>query len=278
MASIIDLHIHTDASDGSDSPALLAQKIAAAGLKLFSVTDHDTISGALAMASLVPPGVRYVPGVEFSCVDPEGKCHILGYGYDPMHPAFREALEEGRQLRLQKMRLRVERLEEEFGVVLTASESEWLWSRNSPGKPHLARILLKRGLADSKEDAFRRYLKKVPGRDRIDAKMAVEAINAAGGFAVWAHPLGGEGQKRLSSEKFEKLLETLIEYGIRGLECHYSRYAPEEAGYLEAQARAHGLLITGGSDYHGSNKTGIDLGGLGSHWNADPEELFATLI
>lgn len=277
MASIIDLHIHTTASDGSDTPGALAEKIAAAGLKLFSVTDHDTIDGALAMAPLVPRGVRYIPGVEFSCTDPTGKCHILGYGCDPAHPAFRAALEEGRQLRLEKMRLRVQRLEQDFGVVLTDAEADWLWSHNSPGKPHLAQILLKRGLADNKDDAFRRYLKSVPGRDRIDAKTAVEAINASGGFPVWAHPLGGEGQKRLSPEKFEGLLEVLIGCGIRGMECHYSRYSPVESAFLVSKARERGLTVTGGSDYHGTNKQGIDLGGLGSAWDADPEALFSVL-
>ena len=277
MASIIDLHIHTTASDGSDSPTVLAEKIAAAGLRLFSVTDHDTIDGALAMASLVPAGVRYIPGVEFSCADPAGKCHILGYGCDHTHPAFRSALEEGRQLRLEKMRLRVQRLEREFGVVLTDAESEWLGSQNSPGKPHLGRILLDRGLAENIDEAIKKYLKNVPGRDRIDAKTAVEAILASGGFPVWAHPLGGEGEKRLTPEKFENLLETLLTYGIRGMECRYSRYTAAEAEFLERKARAHGLLITGGSDYHGINKRGIDLGGLGSDWDADPEELFAIL-
>lgn len=277
MASIIDLHIHTTASDGSDSPAVLAEKIAAAGLKLFSVTDHDTIDGARAMEALVPVGVRYVPGVEFSCRDPAGKCHILGYGCDHQHPAFREALEEGRRLRLEKLRLRVQRLEEDFGVVLTNAEAEWLARQNSPGKPHLGRILLERGMAETIDEAIRRYLKNVPARDRIDAKTAVEAILASGGVPVWAHPLGGEGEKRLNPEKFEKLLKTLLTYGIRGLECHYSRYTPEEADFLVRTARARGLLVTGGSDYHGSNKRGITLGGLGSHWNPEPEKLFAAL-
>lgn len=277
MGNCVDLHIHTTASDGSDSPGLLAEKIAAAGLKLFAVTDHDTVAGAMEMKALIPAGVRYIPGVEFSCADPAGKCHILGYGFDPDHPAFRAALEEGRQLRLEKMRLRVQRLEQEFGVVLTGAERDWLWSRNSPGKPHLGRILLERGLAENIDEAIRKYLKNVPGRDRIDAKTAVEAIEASGGVSVWAHPLGGEGEKRLSPEKFEGLFTALTGYGIRGMECHYSRYSAAEAAFLESRARERGLTVTGGSDYHGLNKRGIELGGLGSEWAADPGELYAVL-
>ena len=281
MAGVIDLHIHTTASDGSDTPAGLAEMVREAGLRLFSVTDHDTVEGALAMEPLVPEGVRYIRGVEFSCTDPAGKCHILGYNYDPDHPAFRAALQEGRQLRLGKMRLRVEQLRRDFGIELTAAEESWLWSRKSPGKPHLGRIILDRGLADSIDSAIRGFIRDVPGRDRIEAKTAVTAILASGGFPVWAHPLGGEGEKRLSPEKFGKLLDALTDWGIRGLECHYSRYTAGEAAFLAARAEALGLAVTGGSDYHGSNKRGIELGVLGTNtvdWTIDTEELFGIIL
>ena len=277
MAGNLDLHIHTAASDGSDTPAELARKVAAAGLTLFSVTDHDTIDGALEMEGLVPHGVRYIRGVEFSCVSPAGKCHILGYHYDPDHPAFRAALAEVRQLRLEKLERRLEKLRREYAIELTDAELRWLYSRNSPGKPHLGRILLDRGLAPSLDSAIRTYLKDVPGRDRIEARTAVEAILASGGFPVWAHPLGGEGEKRLTTEEFEGLLTALTGYGIRGLECRYSRYSAHEAAFLEERAKKLGLAITGGSDYHGKNKTGIALGQLGSHWGVDTEELYGII-
>ena len=277
MAGNLDLHIHTAASDGSDTPAELARKVAAAGLTLFSVTDHDTIDGALEMEGLVPHGVRYIRGVEFSCVSPAGKCHILGYHYDPDHPAFRAALAEVRQLRLEKLERRLEKLRREYAIELTDAELRWLYSRNRPGKPHLGRVLLDRGLAPTLDSAIRTYLKDVPGRDRIETKTAVEAILASGGFPVWAHPLGGEGEKRLTPEKFEGLLELLGSYGIRGLECHYSRYSAAEAAFLEARARDLGLAVTGGSEYHGKNKTGIALGPLGSHWGVDTEELYGII-
>ena len=281
MRSCIDLHIHTTASDGSDTPPELARKVAAAGLTLFSVTDHDTIDGALEMERFVPAGVRYLRGVEFSCTDPAGKCHILGYNYDPDHPAFQAALREGRQLRLDKMQLRVEQLRRDFGLELTKAEADWLWSRKSPGKPHLGRIILDRGLADTIDGAIRGFIRDVPGRDRIEAKTAVEAITASGGFPVWAHPLGGEGEKRLSSEQFEGLLSALTQYGIRGLECHYARYSAPEAALLNARAKALGLVPTGGSDYHGSNKRGIELGVLGTDtapWAIDSGELFGIIL
>ena len=262
MTSTVDLHIHTNASDGSDSPPQLAAKIRDAGIRLFSVTDHDTISGALEMEALVPEGVRYVRGVEFSCVSPAGKCHILGYGYDPTCPEFLSALSEGRTLRLEKLERRLVKLREDFGITLTQAELAWLYQQNSPGKPHLGNILWKRGLEKDLDTAIQTYLKDVPGRDRIDADTAVRAITAAGGFPVWAHPLGGEGETELTPEKFDAQLQTLLGYGIRGLECWYSRYSMEKVNFLLEQAKKHGLTVTGGSDYHGSNKKNLELGML----------------
>ena len=279
MTGQFDLHIHTTASDGSDSPAELARRLG--GLKLFSVTDHDTIDGALAMEPLVPAGIGYIRGVEFSCVFPGGKCHILGYGYDPANPVFRSALQEGAQLRQEKLRRRLAHLQERFGIAFTEAELHWLHSLSSPGKPHLGRLLLNRGLAPDLNSAIRTYLSGVPGRDRIEAKTAIEAIRAAGGIAVWAHPLGGEGEKRLTRAEMEARLEILTGLGIQGLECRYSRYSNADEALLLGFARSHGLLVTGGSDYHGSNKKGIELGQLGAEhgdWSIDTAPLSGIIL
>ena len=279
MTGQFDLHIHTTASDGSDSPAELARRLG--GLKLFSVTDHDTIDGALAMEPLVPAGIGYIRGVEFSCVFPGGKCHILGYGYDPANPVFRSALQEGAQLRQEKLRRRLAHLQERFGIAFTEEELHWLHSLSSPGKPHLGRLLLNRGLAPDLNSAIRTYLSGVPGRDRIEAKTAIEAIRAAGGIAVWAHPLGGEGEKRLTRAEMEARLEILTGLGIQGLECRYSRYSNADEALLLGFARSHGLLVTGGSDYHGSNKKGIELGQLGAEhgdWSIDTAPLSGIIL
>ena len=277
MANKVDLHMHTTASDGADTPGELAAKVAAAGLELFSVTDHDTVDGALEMEKFVPDGVKYIRGVEFSCLSPGGKCHILGYDYDPDHPAFRAALAEGRRLRMEKLDRRLEQLKTDHGIVLTDAERTWLLCRNSPGKPHLGRIIRDRGLASDLDSAIRGFIRDVPGRDRIEAQTAIEAITAAGGCPVWAHPLGGEGEKRLSSEKFENLLETLCGYGLRGLECRYSRYGRKESEFLLGHAAQRGLIPTGGSDYHGSNKKDIELGQIGENWDIDTAQLYGII-
>ena len=281
MTGKLDLHIHTSASDGSDSPAELARKVWDRGLTLFSVTDHDTIDGALAMEALVPEGVGYIRGVEFSCLFPGGQCHILGYGYDPEHPAFRAALTEGAELRREKLRRRLDHLREKFGIEFTQEELCWMSSRKSPGKPHLGKLLMERGLAADMNTAIKTYLSGVPGRDRIEAQTAINAIRASGGIAVWAHPLGGEGERRLTDEEFEARLESLLAMGIQGLECLYSRYTRTESGLLLSHARSHGLIATGGSDYHGFHKKGIALGQLGAetwNWSIDTAPLSGIIL
>ena len=261
MGSKIDLHIHTRFSDGSDSARELAEKIAAAGIRMFSVTDHDTVEGIAAMEPLVPEGTVFIPGVEFSCISPLGKCHILGYGFDRRHPALLEALDRGRRLQAEKLKWRLDKLRQDFGIELDSREKQWLRSLSSPGKPHLGRILLERGLGASLDECIGKYLKRPSlGRDRIDAADAIAAITAAGGISVWAHPLGGEGERRLTAEGFEAQLAWLTGCGLGGMECWYSRYSMEEVDFL--LSRAGGLVSTGGSDYHGSNKHNLELGML----------------
>ena len=116
MGSRVDLHIHTDASDGTDSPQALLWNIQKAGIDTFAVTDHDTIRGAMAVKKIVPPGMKFIQGIEFSCIAEGGKCHILGLNYDENNLDFQEALRTGDELRHAKFWKRVEVLRSEFGI------------------------------------------------------------------------------------------------------------------------------------------------------------------
>lgn len=273
--SNIDLHMHSAASDGSDSIPELLAKAEACGLTVFSVTDHDTIDGALEMRQLVPDEIRYLLGIEFTCITPRGKCHILGYHFDPEFPAMQEVLEHGKALRSQKLGRRLEMMEQQFGIRLTPAERDWLFSQKSPCKPHIANVLVKRGLFPDSRTAISQVLDRceVPN-SRIDAEEAVSAIRAAGGIPVWAHPLGGEGEPLLTEQAFSAQLSCLKSEGIRGLECFYSRYTREHIDFLKKAALKNGLLISGGSDYHGKNKKNISPGKL----NAECEDIPAEEI
>lgn len=257
-----DLHIHTSASDGSSTAAEVLAAAAGRGLDVIAITDHDTIDAAASVRE-VPAGLRYIRGIEFSCLLPGGKCHILGYGYDPANPVFLAALDEGRRLRREKTEKRIAFLAERFGIVLNSAQLQWLLSRKSPGKPHFGRILVEQGLAPDLSTAIREYINPCQGgADRIRAESAVRGILCAGGIPVWAHPLGGEGEKRLTREEFDARLQILMGCGIRGLECYYARYDGGDIAFLLSRAAEHGLLVSGGSDYHGTNKVGIRLGML----------------
>ena len=274
MASAVDLHIHTNASDGTDTPEQLLWNIQKAGIRAFAVTDHDTIKGALKMRRIIPPGIKFVQGVEFSCRTGDRKCHILGLGYDENNPAFQEALRTGDDLRHQKFYMRIKILRDDFGIDFTDDDIDSLLRIPGVGKPHIASMIVMKGYAASKQDAIDRYIDKCrTGVDRISAEMAVKAVISAGGIPVWAHPLGGEGERESTEQEFRQTLRELVAYGLKGLECWYSKYPAMTCRRLAGAAERSGLLVSGGSDYHGANKN-IPLGRLNSDGvNIGPESL-----
>lgn len=261
----IDLHLHTTASDGSDTPSELLALAKEAGLTVISVSDHDTLAGCIEAIKAPQNDVKVITGIEFSCHhygECDFDCHILGYGFDIDSPELLSTIAHGREMRLFKLKSRLEYLESHLGISFNDEELVWLHSLNSVAKPHLAELIVKRGMADGIADAIHKYLKgdAFPD-DRIDAVEAIKAIRAAGGVPVYAHPLGGEVEKRLTREELEPRIDALLSAGLIGLECYYSRYSAAEEELLESLAEKHGLLASAGSDYHGKNKT-VVLGTL----------------
>lgn len=260
----VDMHLHTTWSDGSDTPEELLARLRAKDIKVFSVTDHDTIGGSLYMEHIRPMDMEFYRGVEFSCRTGDVKCHILGYDYDPSSAVLHELLREGEELRRQKLEKRLEHLERVHNIVFPPERIELLRGISSVGKPHLANEIIRLGRASSIDEAIQRYLKGTgTGDTRVDALKAISAIRSAGGIAVWAHPLGGEGERHLSRDAFYDNIQVLLDGGIQGLECWYSRYDLEEVTSLRSAAEQLGLLVSGGSDCHGNGKT-IAAGELNS--------------
>ncbi len=267
MRSLIDLHMHSTASDGKDRPTVLLEKIKQLGIRCFALSDHDTVDGVREMEGLLEtePGITFIRGIEFSCISPSGKCHILGYGYDWDNPAFLDVLQKGADLRRRKLEQRLDFLRDEYHIEFEAEDVESMRRMGSVGKPHLAELMVKIGVVDSAADAINRYINHCPTLDsRLPAEEAIPAIRAAGGVSVWAHPYGGVGEKPLSDEEFQAQFKSLRDIGIQGLECCYSQYSMERVTFLEACAEEAGLCVSGGSDYHGRKKF-PDLGTL----NAD---------
>ena len=253
-----DLHLHSNNSDGSDTPQELLQKVLDANIEIFALTDHDTVAGISPMKSIVPPNVKFIPGIELTSKARGIKCHILGYNIDENNSTLLELIEKGKQLRKIKLETRIKYLKDVWGIELNKEELDWLKARKSVVKTHVAKVLVDRGLAKDNVEAMKKYIEGCKtGNTRFGGEEAINTIKISGGIPVWAHPLGGEGEEHLGKEEFLSRLKTMIECGIQGLECYYSRYTDSEIEFLKDCANNNNLFITGGSDYHGTNKTVI---------------------
>lgn len=262
--SRFDLHLHSNYSDGSDDIKALLEKVLNAEIEIFALTDHDTVAGCEEMKNNVPVGIVFIPGVELTCHSDGLSCHILGYNCDYNNKTLHKLIEKGKILRKKKLDTRIDYLKNVHNIVLTEDEKSWLYSRTSVVKTHIANILVKRGLAPDNVSAMKKYLDDCKtGKTKFEIQEAIDAIKSSGGIPVWAHPLGGEGEEHDSEKEFLPKLETMKNYGINGLECYYSRYNEEESDFLVQCAKDNNLLISGGSDYHGTNKN-IPIGRLNS--------------
>lgn len=260
----IDLHMHTTVSDGTDTPEELLENIKAAGITLFSVTDHDAVKSGLILRRILSDGdPMFIPGVEFSCKDEKGKYHILGYGFDPDGAEIQKVVDRGHRLRMKKVTARLEFLQSTFGFSFPQEEITRLLSLDNPGKPHIGNLMVKYGYAQTKEEAITEFINRIHFRSEyLRPEDAIEGILAAGGIPVLAHPFYGSGDDLILGEDMERRLVRLIEYGLRGLEAFYSGFSEKLRAEALFLAEKYDLLVTAGSDYHGTNKL-IKLGDTG---------------
>lgn len=272
-----DLHLHSNYSDGSDSPKELVEQVKKNELSAFALTDHDTIAGCIEIKKYLPKDIKFIAGTELTCLSDTVKCHILGYNCNPENETLNQLILKGKQLRRQKLDKRIQYLSDIWNVNLTQDELDWLYSRNSVVKIHIGNILVNRGLADNNIDAMKKYLDGCQtGNTRFDGAEGIQAIEASRGIPVWAHPLGGEGEEHLTPDEFYKKFDIMKSFGIKGLECYYSRYNFDEIKFLVDFASKNNMLISGGSDYHGKNKT-VKFGQLNTDNTEIPVEKLTIL-
>ena len=260
-----DLHMHSTVSDGTDTPAELLEKVRSAGLELFALTDHDAVKGCAVISSLLREGdPAFIDGAEFSCRDEAGKYHILGYGYDPGSDAIKKLIKTGHDLRMKKLRARLEFLKDRFGFSFPEKETEDLMAQDNPGKPHIANLMIKYNYAKSKEQAIKDYINQIRFRsDYVRPETAIEGILGGGGIPVLAHPSYGDGDQLILGDEMEARLRHLMEFGLAGVEAFYSGFTPKLCRDMLSYAEHFGLYVTAGSDYHGTNKM-IPLGDIGA--------------
>ena len=250
---MIDLHLHTTASDGRLSPAQLVARASAAGLTTISVTDHDTV---VAFAEVTEAAravnIRVVPGIEITAVDDGRDVHVLGYFFDPLSTTLATVLERQRALRVARVRdigARLAALGMPIDVesVLLAAAAR---PGSSVGRPQVARELVQAGYVTSVQDAFDKWL--ATGRPAFMPRTGpspaaiVDTIHQAGGVASLAHP---------AVTKRDELIAPLVEHGLDAIEVYHSDHSPEAEHTYRAMARRLGVLVSGGSDFHGDDPT-----------------------
>ncbi|HTV12103.1 MAG TPA: PHP domain-containing protein [Acidimicrobiales bacterium] len=256
---MIDLHTHSNVSDGSVSPEDLVDLAVEAGLTAFALTDHDRQDGIPAARERADDaGLELVPGVEISC-NHAGTMHMLVYFLEPGQGPLQDELGRLQVAREARNERLVARLAE-LGLPLSLDELLVEAGPTGAGRPHVAAILVRKGYATSVQDAFDRFLGKgAPGymeKERLDPLPAISLALASGALAVLAHPLSLE----LSPSQLGTTVRELAEAGLAGMECIYGRYDRQERADLAVLAARSGLAITGGSDYHGTYKPDLSVG------------------
>lgn len=269
---MIDLHTHSTVSDGSETPARVVELASAAGCRAVALTDHDSMAGlAEATRTAAQVGMELVPGCELSCRGPipagsshASSAHVLVYLADPVSGPLHDELVALRRDRVRRNHQLVDRLQQlGMDVAYEAVVAE-AGSEEGVGRPHVAKVLVALGAADSITDAFDRWLgtgrpAHVP-KSRLEPATAAALARESGGVAVLAHPLS----LGLSAGALERFVGELAAAGFAGIEAVYGRYRPEERRALAALARRFDLVATGGSDFHGSFKPDLSVGtGLG---------------
>lgn len=264
---IVDLHVHSNKSDGSFSPRELVDYALLKGLSAFALTDHDTIEGLdeaisyakeLAITSNHEKEIEVIPGIEFSTEYFGKDIHILGLYISYDSKFFKDYLkqfQDSRILRNQKMCKKLT----EHGVPVTFKQLCDYFPGSVLTRAHYAKYLYQEGYVKSMQEAFDRYVGDhapcfLP-REKVNPAQAVELILKAGGVPVLAHPI----LYHLSDSNLDKLVGELKEAGLMGIEAIYSTYSPAEERQVRKLAKKYDLLITGGSDFHGTTKPGLDL-------------------
>ena len=266
MPGGIDLHIHSTASDGTLSPSEIIITAQDLNLRAIAITDHDSIDGSLeALGIGIPPPIKFLTGVEISASPPaaincSGSFHILGYAIRLDDSELNGTLKVLQKARKDRNPGIIRRLND-LGFTFSLSDVRADAGEGQLGRPHIARFMVKKGYVNSIDEAFDRYLAQgkpaYQKKYRIDCQRAIDVINGSGGVPVLAHPYLLDLKR---DDDLEKLVIVLKNMGLKGIEVYYPGHPPQEtARYIEL-AKKYDLLMTGGTDFHGSLNPDIQMG------------------
>lgn len=262
MKKLIDMHVHSTYSDGTNTPKELVKLAKAANLCAFALTDHDCIDGLPEIIKFAEEyDIKIIPGVELSTgyLNLEQDVHILGYGIDYNANAFKQHLKDFQNERIERNKKMIKRLSDD-GIDISLEKMHNLYPDAVITRAHFARYLMEQGYVNSVKDGIFKFLSKSSKyyvkRTLISPADAVKIIKAAGGCAVLAHPL----LYGLKNDELNVLIKELLNYGLDGIEAIYSTNSTEDEIYVKSLAKKYNLKISGGSDYHGTNKPDISIG------------------
>jgi 3',5'-nucleoside bisphosphate phosphatase len=272
----VDLHLHSLYSDGSATPGELAELAVRHRLSGIALTDHDTVDGITEILEHGRDlGLTVIPGLEVGATHRELSLHILGYGIDHTSSdlsLWLEPLQRSRQERNAKIIAKMRRM----GLDVDVDELQAISRCGQAGRPHIARLLLNKGIVDSMGQAFHQYLRRGAAawfsRFAYSAAESIDMVHRAGGLAVLAHP----GQLDPELKILPLLIPELVERGLDGLEGHYPSHTAEVQRRLLALAKKYNLVVTGGSDYHGKNRNMSVMAGGGSGFSP-PDTILAAM-
>ncbi len=280
---MIDLHIHSTASDGSFSSFEIMALAKNAGVTAISITDHDTIDGIKQLLkNPLPAQLDFITGVEVSCEPPKafkhlGSIHLLGYGFSLYDKQLNTIFDTAKKSRESRNPQIIERLNT-LGFDISIEQVRERFGANQTGRPHIAELMKELGYVQTFKEAFDKYLGKdkpaYVDKYKISCKTGIQAILDAGGVPVLAHP----GLLTMTkSGELEAFVDTLIEYGLMGLEVYYTDHDEKMTFFFQSLAEQKKLLVTGGSDFHGSFNVGVNLGTGKNNLNVDAA-IFSELV
>jgi predicted metal-dependent phosphoesterase TrpH len=257
----IDLHVHSTGSDGTNSPEELINMAVDKKIQVFSITDHDTLDGIKDINFLenrLLNNLIFVPGVEISAEFPT-TLHLLGYAFDIENEKLNQSLKTLQEFREERNLMMIQKMQK-LGFDITEEELLEEAGGDLIGRPHFASLMVKKGYVKNTQEAFERYLKRGASvyidKKRLPYTEAIELITQAGGIVVLAHPY----QTQLEEQELEKLVKLLKDAGLAGIEVFYPHHTKKMIEEYKRLAKKYDLIITAGSDFHGENKIGIELG------------------
>lgn len=263
---MIDLHVHSTASDGSFSPLEIMTLAKKVGVMAISITDHDTIDGVKEILKYpLPPSPEFITGVEISCEPPlgfreVGSVHMLGYGFSVYDKNLNAILDDAKIARTQRNPKIIEKLNS-LGFNITMEQVENRFGADQTGRPHIAELMMEKGYVKTFREAFDKYLGKdkvaYVDKCKVSCGQAIQTIRQAGGIAVLAHP----GLLRFNkSHQIENFIDVLMSDGLAGIEVYYTDHDLRMTSFYQDLADEKKLIMTGGSDFHGSFNQGVHLG------------------